>query len=244
MYKIFYTINNKTFFINVSVLIFFIKDYLYKLLFIINKMKVLYVESRLKDMLINLDKEEISKLPKKLFLVYTIQYKTLIPDVKILLEENNIKVTGTKQVLGCSRININDQVLFVGNGKFHIMNLYSQVKEIYLLENNRIQKVSSIEIESMKNKLKGSMIKFLSANNIGILVSTKPGQANIKLAIRLKHTLEKKGKNAFIFISNNIDTEEFVNFPIDIWINTACIGLYYDSPGIINYNDLVREKLI
>jgi len=124
------------------------------------------------------------------------------------------------------------------------MNLMLQSKEIYILENNSIIKIPYHDIEAMKMKLKTSLIKFLNAENMGIIVSVKPGQFNLNLAIKLKEKLLKKKKNAFIFISNNINTAEFENFNIDSWVNTACSGLTYDSPEIINYLELKEQKLI
>lgn len=204
-------------------------------------MKVLYIESKLKnlDNFSLLDKE-IAKLPKKLFLAYSIQYKDLAIIIKKQIEKNNIKLTNFQQVLGCSKVNTKDPILLIGQGRFHAINLCLQASEVYVLDNNIIAKISEKEIESLKNKRKAALLKFLSASNVGILVTTKPGQENLNQAVQLKEKLKKKGKNAFIFISNNIDITQFENFNIDSWVNTACQGLSYDNPLIINCNEIPK----
>ena len=203
-------------------------------------MKVLYIESKQKNLDIKLSKTEIKKLPKKLFLAYSIQYKDLAILYRKQLEKNKIKITKFQQVLGCSKVNTNLPILLIGTGRFHAQNLMVQAPEIFVLEGNKIIKIPQTEINRLRAKKKTALIKFLRADSIGILVTTKPGQENLKQAIRLKKKLEKQGKNPHIFMSNNIDINQFENFNIDSWINTACAGLAMDSPDIINIIDLPR----
>ena len=51
---------------------------------------------------------------------------------------------------------------------------------------------------------------------------------------------EKQGKQAYIFISNNIDINQFENFSINSWVNTACSGLVIDNTSVINISELPR----
>jgi len=200
-------------------------------------MKVLFIESRLKNSYIDIPESEIIKLPKKIILAYTIQYKEIAEKVKSLLLKNKIKIIKFIQVLGCSRVNIKFPVLFIGSGTFHSNNLIFQASEVYELKENRILKVPDSTISKLKNR-KTALLKFLSAENIGILVSTKSGQENLKPAEKLKEILIKKGKNPYIFIANNLDLSQFENFQIDSWINTACPGLINDDPRIINISEI------
>jgi len=203
-------------------------------------MKTLFIPAIKKNLDIQLPKSEIKKLPKKLLLLYSIQYKTLTKSIKSQLEKANIKVLKTQQILGCSKINTTLPILLITTGKFHALNLYTQSSAIYLLYNNAIKKISNKEINKLKTQRKTALLKFLSANKIGILVSTKPGQQNLKKAISIKKQLLKKHKQPYIFISNNIDINQFENFQIDSWINTACPGLAYDNPSIINIDELPK----
>lgn len=203
-------------------------------------MKVLYIESKLRNLVLDISKEDIKKLPNKLILTYTIQFKDIVELLIDKLEKNKIKVDKVQQVLGCSKISNKENlpILMIGEGRFHLMNLYLQASEVYILENNHIIKISSEEIDSIRKKRKSALIKFLSGNNIGILVSTKPGQENFNKALKLKDDLIKKGKVPYIFLTDNIDIREFENFNIDSWVNTACIGMAYDNPNIINYEEI------
>lgn len=201
-------------------------------------MKVLFIESKFKNLALDISNEEIKKLPKKIFLAYSIQYKDIADELKKLLEKNNIKISNFQQVLGCSKVNTKDPILLIGAGRFHAVNLYNQAPEVFVLENNKIVKISTEELKKYETKKKASLLNFLNAENIGLLITTKPGQENLKIAEKIKSSLEKKGKKVYSFISNNIDINQFENFQIDSWVSTACPGLANDNPKIINYFDI------
>jgi diphthamide biosynthesis enzyme Dph1/Dph2-like protein len=199
--------------------------------------KILYVESRQKNIGAELNRSEIKKLPKKIFLAYSIQYKDLAISIKKQLEESNIKIDGFQQVLGCSKIKTKLPILLISTGRFHAENLFLQAPIIYTLENNKILKAKGEEIEKLKSRKKAALVKFLNADKIGILVSEKFGQENLKKAIELKKKLDGK-KKAYIFISDSLDINQFENFNIDFWVNTACPGLSFDTNKIINIEDI------
>jgi len=203
-------------------------------------MKVLYIESKLKGTEFELDSKEIKKLPKKLFLAYSIQYQDLAKSVKEQLVSNNITVSKFQQVLGCSKVNTKLPLLLVGSGRFHAINLYLQAPAVYLLEGKKIVRISKEEVERVRVMKKVGLMKFLNADKVGILVSTKPGQENLKGAIELKKKLEKKDKEAYVFICDDIDVNQFENFDVQSWVNTACSGLANDDSQVININDLPK----
>ena len=73
------------------------------------------------------------------------------------------------------------------------------------------------------------------------MVSVKPGQYSYKRAKEIKDDLEKKRKNAFIFVFDTLDTMEMNNFPfIDFWISTACprIADDRDKKNVIDMSEL------
>ncbi len=203
-----------------------------------SKTPILYISAIQKNLNIKLKKSEIAKLPKTLFLVYSIQYKELANNIAKQLIKQGIKIQKQQQVLGCSKIKTNLPVLLVSTGKFHAQNLYLQTSNLFVLENSKIIKIPESEINKIKAYKKTALIKYLKADNIGILVSTKPGQEKLKEAVKLKKKLEKQNKKPYIFISNNIDITQFENFNIQSWVNTACPGLAYDNPDIINLSDV------
>lgn len=165
--------------------------------------------------------------------------KSLIKKIKI----KNFKVVATiqyleqikqyfpkaKQILGCSKLKKANTYLYIGTGKFHPLRLTKYAKEVYIL-NPETEQFYKLRKKPEKTKL----AKFYSANNYGILVSTKPGQYKLNQAIKIKNKLKKP---AYIFLTDNINTLEFENFPqINCWINTACPRIEHKK--IINLEDL------
>ncbi len=203
-------------------------------------MKVLFIPSKQKNLKNKINLTEIKKLPKKLFLAYSIQYKDIAIEIRKQLEKNKIKVEKFQQVLGCSNIYNRNKlpVLLIGTGEFHAINLYLQASSVFIFEGNKIRKIPESDIKTLAAHRKAALMKFLAADKIGILVSTKPGQEGLKAAETLKNKLEKKQKQAYIFISNNIDINQFENFQIDSWVNTSCPGLSFDNPSIINISEI------
>ncbi|MFH1326746.1 MAG: diphthamide synthesis protein [archaeon] len=183
--------------------------------------------------------EEVSKkLPKEVAIVYSIQFQELAFEVEKSLTKNH-KITFITQVLGCSNPKFPKQtqaILLIGSGKFHASSLALNTSlPIYILNSKGLEKVSEKDIKFLKNKQKFAKLKFLNADKIGILVSTKPGQQNLEKAINIKKKI--KNKKTYLFLDNNINTQEFENFKIDSWINTACPRLDMDS-SVINMEDL------
>ena len=212
---------------------------------IMKSVKVLYIEARQKRFDFEIPEKELEKLPRKIILAYSIQYKELANHMKKLLEKKKIKISKFIQVLGCSRISNKENlpVLLVSTGKFHSENLYFQAPIIHVLEENKITKVSDESIKKIKAHKRAALINFLSAEKIGILISIKQGQENMKKAIELKKKIEKKYKNkkqAFLFVSDNIDVSQFENFDIDSWVNTACKGISVDKTSVINRDELPK----
>lgn len=208
-------------------------------------MKVVYIEAQSKQEAeehSKLEKLDLSMLPQTLYIVYSIQYKKLAEQLKEIIIKNNIKIKGFQQVLGCTELKLNCPILLIGSGLFHARNLALQNKTLFLYENGIIRRIEKKETEEIMKNKKMAILKFLNSNNIGIITSLKPGQENIQKALTIKERIQKKYKNkqVFIFLSNNINTAEFENFSIDLWLNTACKGLAYDSKIIINTDDILE----
>ncbi len=204
-------------------------------------MKTIFIPAKVVSE-VNEEKIKSLSLPKNIAIAYSIQYKDIAEKIReILYKKNNI--TEIIQVLGCSKPNFSkntEAVLLIGSGEFHAVSLaYESKLPIYILEQERLRKISKEEISAFEKKKKASYLKFLNSDNAGILVSTKPGQENLKKAIALKNKL--KNKKSYLFISNEADTGQFENFnDIKAWINTACPRLDFDA-SVINISDLERE---
>jgi len=200
-------------------------------------MKTLFIPAKLKLEINNSKILPISnKLPKNIAIAYSVQYENYAKEIKNFLQKNH-KIIKFVQVLGCSKLKFpknTKAILLISDGKFHAISLACETElPVYLLENNQLIKISEKDVENLKKKQKGAYIKFLNAKKMGILVSTKPGQQNLKKALEIKNKI--KNKETYLFISNNINTTEFDNFPeIESWVNTACPRLDMEDARIIN----------
>ena len=206
-------------------------------------MKTLYIPVKSKLKLDELIIKDLSKkLPKNIAIAYSIQFKDIAFEIKNQLKDTH-DVRIILQVLGCSNPKFSKEIqaiLLISNGKFHAVSLaYETNLPVFLLDHNKLEKISNEQIENMKKNQKASYVRYLSAKNIGILVSTKPGQENLKQALDFKNNL--KDKKAYLFIANNLNTNEFENFNIDSWVNTACPRMDLNNNKIINLK-YVRES--
>jgi len=188
---------------------------------------------------LNLDKIKEIKINEKLGLVTTIQYVNYLKDINKIIKNS---VIGGK-ILGCNVDNALkiknkvDSYLYIGTGEFHPVEVALETgKRVYTFNpiTNEFSELKNVE--EFKKKQKGAYLRFLNAKKIGILVSTKPGQCNLNLALKLKKTIKKE---IFIFLCDNIREEELENFPdIDYWVNTACPRI--TGKGIINVGEVLK----
>lgn len=198
-------------------------------------MKLMFIEARKLNLDIN--KVNLAGLPSKIFLAYSIQYKEVAEKLKKKLGK---KIKEFRQILGCSEIKSKYPVLLIGSGKFHAIQLALQGNTVYILEGNNVTLLDKKGIEEIKNKRKAALSRFLAADSIGILVSSKPGQENLKRALELKKKLKKKDKEVRIFLADNLDINELENYNIGSWVNTACPALTFDS-RVVNLNELSKQ---
>ena len=210
---------------------------------------------------VDLSNINADKLPKKIGIVTTAQFLDNIKDIINYLKKNDKEVFIDKdkqrnlgQILGCdisAAAKIQDKInafLYVGSGEFHPLGVALQTKkEVFTFNpvSGVFFKLDEKEIEDYKKIRKVKCVRFLHADNIGILVSTKPGQNSYKKALEIKEKLEEKGKNCFIFVFDTLDANEMENFPfVDFWVNTACprIAGDKDKKNVIDVGELEFDK--
>jgi len=203
-------------------------------------METLFIPAKRK-LNLNIKKVEAisKKLPKNIALAYSIQYKKIAFEIKEILSKTKI-ITKLVQVLGCSKPNFPKEtqaILLIGSGKFHATSLALETKlPVYILEHNHFEKLLKKDIDVLRKRQKTAYLKFLHADKIGVLISIKPGQQNLKKA--LEFTKKIKNKKSYLFIGNDINTNEFENFGLKSWVNTACPRLDMDNNSIINIEKL------
>lgn len=156
------------------------------------------------------------------------------------------------QVLGCDVAAVDknvDVVLYIGSGKFHPLGIaYETGKKVIVANpiNEEVYEISRREVENYRRKRYVAIGLTKAANRIGILVSTKYGQMNLKEAIEAKKILEEKGKEVFIFLFDTLQMNIINNFQdIEAWVNTACPRIVDDfemiDVPIVNWSELKKE---
>ncbi|MEK6852844.1 MAG: diphthamide synthesis protein [Nanoarchaeota archaeon] len=215
-------------------------------------MKIMFVEARLNK---EIPLERLGEIKEqKIGLLATIQHIGQLDRIKENLEQKGKEVYTARgkltqyegQILGCdssAAMNIAGKVdafLYVGTGDFHPLHVALKLKKtLYLLSpEGEIEKISEEKLERIYGRKKAALAKFYTEDKVGIIVSTKPGQENLRQALVLKKMLEKKGKEAFIFACDLLKLDELENFDCKAWINTACIGLQLEE-NFLTTADLV-----
>lgn len=191
---------------------------------------------------IKIPKQVIEQLPETLIVMGTIQLKDQIPDIKKQLEAVGKKVTLFRgvhdteqgQILGCDIFPSGKKVdayLYVGDGLFHpTALLYGNKQPVFYYNpfTEKLVKLTQKDLQKVFNRRKASLSHFYAADNVGVLVSTKPGQNNLAGALELKKRL--MDKKVFIFLDNTVSIGQLENFPfIDCWVNTACPRMIEDT---------------
>lgn len=182
----------------------------------------------------------------KIGLVSAIQFVDSLKIAKDVLGERAI-IGG--QVLGCNVSNamkIKDNVdgfLFIGSGKFHPVGVAMQTGKPVLLLNVETGKIEDINIVPFQKQKYVNQALFKDAQVIGILVSTKPGQMNIKLAKEIKEKLNPR--KSYILSMDEITPDKLEGIKVDAYINTACPRIAIENRGsfrkpILNADEIFK----
>ena len=126
-------------------------------------MKTLFIPVKLKSKVNKSKVVELSKnLPKNIVLAYSIQYQDIANEIKNILNKDK-KITKFVQVLGCSKPIISKStqaILLIGSGRFHAISLAKETRlPIYILENDKLNKVSKQDVEEFDKRQKASYSK-------------------------------------------------------------------------------------
>jgi len=219
-------------------------------------MKTIFIDAKANKK-ISIDKKYMKKLPGSIGLFTTIQFHSQINAIKKSLEEQRIKVKLFKtshtynkgQLLGCNveKFPGVDAFLYIGDGEFHPLALSVKNKKPVFIYNPFSDKMKKIEdFDKFSRQKNAALKKFYMSENIGIIVSTKPGQNRLKSAMSLsKRVRQKLNKKTYILVANDIDIESLENYPfIDCFINTACPRISYDEhfkfpKPVLELNDVI-----
>lgn len=187
---------------------------------------------------------ELIKDYKKILITSTIQFSNMIDKLKNSLKQH--ETTAIEPVLGCSKITTDaDAIIIITTGEFHAINLAVRTgKPVFVVGPSGVKKISDKQVKDFLNKKAAMISKVLDAKIIGVLLSTKPGQEKEKTANALIDQLKSKGKEAYLFVANELNPSQLNDYPVDAWINTACPRISEDEfeKPIVNHED-IKEYL-
>jgi 2-(3-amino-3-carboxypropyl)histidine synthase len=142
------------------------------------------------------------------------------------------------QVVGCDFSNVKsvsndvDAFLFVGGGKFHALGVALASSKPTIVADPYSGTAYSVigEAQNILRQRYASIEEAQHAKNYGVLISLKPGQKHLDVALRIKEDLEKMGKTACLLAIREIQPEVLLEFPsIDAYVNTACPRISLDD---------------
>ncbi len=214
-------------------------------------MKVRYIfAKKYLDVKPVLDKA-IPMLKGKVGIITTIQFLHLMKDVKKYLDENNIKNEILGQVLGCNievtKKSDAETYLFFGDGLFHPKGMILKQDPYVVMADPVSNKARVLEDEEIKKFEKiryRGLNTFFSSDNIGVLVTLKSGQEQIKAALSLKEKF--KDKNFYILLFDDLDFNTLENYQfVQCFVNTMCPRISYDDAHkipkpIVDYLDIME----
>lgn len=167
---------------------------------------------------------------KNICLVTTVQFLGAIKAAKKFMESRGFSVRDGGKIMGCDAglakkyEKVVDCYLFIGSGRFHPLGLQERVGKPVLfldIENRRLENLIGKKNKSeIRRRLR--IEKAIGMKNFGILVSTKPGQSKIKLALKIRSGLKAAGKNAYVLVGDCFTAEKLLGMRIDVLVNTSC----------------------
>lgn len=196
---------------------------------------------------------------KKIGLVTTIQFVSVLKGVKDFLEKEGFEVKIGKsrkgvegQILGCDHsagLSIEDGIdcfLFVGSGRFHPLGLQEKTnKPVFFLdiEKNNLTNFSR-ERERMEVLRRMRIEKARGLERFAVIISTKPGQMKADRDENLKKKLKGLGKKVYVLVADQLTPEKLMGMKIDVIVNTACPRISEDREMfrkvILNPEDVER----
>ncbi len=212
---------------------------------------------------VTIPKDVLAKLPSSVCLFLTAQFLPLQENLKKQLTEAGKEVQTVQprhtryegQIYGCSTLPITEAetsaeaFFYVGDGVFHpFALLFDNDRPVHVYDpiNGEYHLYTKKDVEGILKRRKAAYAKFLSAKDVGILVTTKAGQNRMAFAERLPK--EFPDKRFTLFLAETLDFDQLMNFPqIEVYINTMCPRIGLDDTRrtekpIINMEEISRFR--
>jgi 2-(3-amino-3-carboxypropyl)histidine synthase len=213
------------------------------------KVPTVYVEARATIKVDEAIEKSIPLLSRwtKIGLVTTIQHiqtldqarETLVRAGKTVVIGDAGRINYAGQVTGCDYSNVKsitndaEAFLFIGGGQFHALGIALTTSKPTIIADPYEKRAYSIDAEAQKilKQRWACITEAEGAKIFGVLVGMKPGQKRFDDALRIKETIEKNGKTAYLFAIKEVLPEALMEFPtVDAYVNTACPRISLDAP--------------
>lgn len=228
-------------------------------------MKLLFIETKAKAD-IELPQKVMAKLPQRLCLAASVQFSDQLPKIQQQLKKHGIDSSLLKarhskhigQILGCgySKMEFDadntNAFLYIGDGMFHPEALLlGSDKDVYTFDpsTKEFKKLGRQWAERIRKKEKGALLAFLHADRVGVVITVKPGQLGVQVALKEVFGLQQQfpEKEFFYLVCDTIDFMQLENFPfVQCFVNTACHRMIddYDKfpKPVINIEEVLKIK--
>ncbi|MGC8836436.1 MAG: diphthamide biosynthesis enzyme Dph2 [Infirmifilum sp.] len=180
---------------------------------------------------------------KSIGLATTIQHFTWLTSLKETARKRGFTVeTGRYAgfeglVVGCDYSSLgtgkSDAIVVVAGGSFHALGaaIWSGLPTWGLDPYTGVYR--RVELKSVLASRLYALSRAMDASSFLLIVSVKPGQKRMEIAMRVKEALKRRGRKAIIAVFNDLSREKIENLGVfDAYINTACPRLVIDDPEI------------
>ncbi len=207
----------------------------------------LYIEARMPADPLRMVERALPELKfKRVGLLTTVQHIAHLRGVAKLLRSRGIKTFIGRpgpsakypgQLLGCdfgcarsvaARV---DGFLYIGTGEFHPLGAALATGKQVLAVNPISEgfNVLAPDVNVFMRRRKAMIARAAAGERFGVIVSTKPGQARFKLAVKLAVDLKRAGKVAHVLAVDEVRPEELGDFGLDGFICAACPRIPIDD---------------
>ncbi len=207
---------------------------------------ILFIEARYHGSLGDILEPALDRLGSSVGLLATVQYLSLLPEAEEFLRsrgrevhigEGDSRIAHPGQVLGCNRSAAEsvegkvDSYLFIGEGDFHPLAVSLGSKLPVLILNPLDGSLRNLEEkgERMLRRRFAAIESARDARRFLVLVSSKPGQDRMPVALSLLERLRADGREATLLVMDEISPERLLPYGADACVNSACPRIALDD---------------
>ena len=138
------------------------------------------------------------------------------------------------QVLGCdfSAAAFDcEEVVLLGSGRFHAEGLSLYTGKRVIVADPLGGGVEEVTPRQLLAKRIAAVERASAARRLGVIVGAKPGQFDLKAALRTLRLARREGLEAYLIYMDEVTRERLLAFDVDAFVSTACPRLVEDFHG-------------